>query len=186
MILSIDMDNVLCAHQEYVIDTYNTKYNTKYTIDDFKDYDITNVLDFESSSKMKDIYSDPKIYNHITPIKGAVNALQKLVNSGHQIYIVTDAIPITFDNKIKWIKRYFPFINEDHIVSMKHKWLFRCDVMVDDNMENLITGHHYERVCVNYPWNNNVHDEAYNIHRCYSWNDILSAINKINEELVSI
>lgn len=186
MILLIDMDNVLCGLQEYAIDVYNSKYGTNYAIDDFREYDIASVLDFEGSSNMRDIYADPEIYNHIAPLKGSVNGVQKLVNSGHQVYIVTDAVPSTFESKVQWLKRYFPFINDGHIVSMKHKWLFKCDVMIEDNMENLISGHHYERVCIDYPWNNKMHDEVYGIYRCYSWNDVVSAVNKINGELGSV
>lgn len=186
MIILCDLDNVLCCLQEYTIEMYNKKYGTNYTLEDFKEHDVTDTLGIEGAAKMKEIYADAEIYNYLTPISGSRSAMQKFINAGHQVYIVTDAIPCTFEKKVNWIKNYFPFIDESHIVSMKHKWLFKCDVMIEDNLENLISGHHYERVCMDYPWNRGVHDEVYDIHRCYSWDDIVAAVNNINEEMGSI
>lgn len=180
MTILIDMDNVLCNLQEYAVSKYNKKYGTNYTLEDFNEYDIADTLGIDNAAKMKEIYADADIYNYLTPIKGAKNALQKFINAGHRVYVVTDAIPCTFERKVNWIKNYFPFIDESHIVSMKHKWLFKCDVMIEDRLETLINGLHYDRICLDYPWNRKVHDEAYSIYRCSNWNEISAAVNKIN------
>jgi len=110
------------------------------------------------------------------------NRKQALVCTHHQIYLVTDAIPQVYGEKVKWVKHFFPFIDESHIVAMKHKNLFKCDIMIEDNMQNLISGVHYHRICLDYPWNRKVHDEAYDIHRCNNWNEIANVVNKLNEE----
>lgn len=179
MIFCVDMDNVLLPHQEKIVELYNSKYGTNYTVNDFTEYDAASILGVDGAEKMRKIYSDPNVYDLLTPVKGAKNVLQKLINAGHQVYIVTDAVPCTWERKVNWIKQYFPFIGDGYIISMKHKWLFRCDVMIEDRLDTLLKGYHYDRICIDFPWNREVRDEVYGIYRCKDWNDVITAVNKI-------
>ena len=182
MIIACDIDNCLNNLQEAVTELLNQRCGTTYTLNDITEYNVENSLPIRYANKMKKMYGETGIYGHVKPIEGAQDALQKLIGNGHQIYLVTDAIPKVYHEKVEWIKLFFPYIDEAHIVAMKHKHLFKCDIMIEDNMQNLISGVHYHRVCLNYPWNRKVHDEAYNIHRCDNWNEIIDVINKLNEE----
>ena len=181
MVLAIDVDSVICNLQEVVVNLFNEKFNTNYTLNDFTDYDVLNVLPTQDAIVMKDMYGHSGLYNKVKPIPGAQDSLQKLINMKHDVYLVTDAITSTYGEKVEFIKRYFPFIDESHIVCMKHKHMFRCDIMVEDNLANLLAGQHYYRICLNYPWNQSNKDYVYDIYRCYNWDDILTAINKIND-----
>lgn len=182
MIICVDMDNVLCNLHETAIQIFNNTYGTSYTINDFQHYDMSECLNKKDATYMKNIYGEPGVYDMVSVLTGAKNAIQRLQKTGHEIYIVTDAIPSTFEEKVNWIKYNFG-IDEAHIISMKHKWLFRCDVMVDDNLDNLLSGHHYDRILFDYPWNRNVHDEVYDIHRVQNWNNALDVINQINKNM---
>ena len=104
----------------------------------------------------------------------------KRVPSCHEVYIVSDAYPGIYEEKCNWIQFHFPSIDDAHIICMKHKWLFKCDVMIEDNLDNLLNGHHYDRIVIDYPWNQ-AHDEAYSIYRASNWDDVLEAVNKINK-----
>ena len=112
----------------------------------------------------------------------AQNAIEKLINDGHQVYIVSDVIPKIYEEKVEWLKFYFPQIDESHIVAMKHKHLFRCDIMIEDNLHNLLAKPYYERICFDYAWNRKVNDYAYGIHRVSSWDEVLNVINKLDLE----
>lgn len=181
MILCVDVDNVLGNLQETVINLFNKRYDTNYTMDDFTDYNVENVLPVKEAINMQIMYGDNDIYNHVKPILGAQTCLQKLVNAGHQVYLVTDAIPNNYNDKINWLHHFFPFIDDAHIVAMKHKWLLRSDVMIEDNLTNLLARPYYERIVLDYPWNRNVSDYVYDIHRCASWDEIIDVINRIDE-----
>ena len=181
MVIAIDCDNVICNLQEVVVNLFNSRYGTHYTLNDFTEYDVMNVLPTAEAVKMRSIYSEPGLYDLVKPLPGAQDALQKLVNAGHKVYIVTDAIPDTYGEKVEFIHRYFPCVSTDNIVCMKHKHLFKCDVLVEDNLSNLLAGQHYYRVLMNWTWNESKKDYIYGIERCYGWDDILAAINKINE-----
>lgn len=181
MVIMIDIDDVICNLQETVVELFNQRYGSHYTIDNFNDYDIMNVLPEQDGIVMRDMYGENGLYNKVRPISGAKDALRKLINMGHQVYLVTAAVPKTYGEKVDFIKRYFPFIDESHIICMRHKWMFKCDVMVEDNLSTLLAKPFYHRILMDMPWNRDVNDWAYDIHRCYNWNDIMAAINKISE-----
>ena len=178
----VDVDGVLNDLQNAVIKTFNKRYGTSYTINNFKKYSVSECLNKNDAINFIKIYSEKGIYDVVDPLNDAQNVINKLKKQGHEIYIVTDSIPCIFEEKVNWIKFHFPEIDEAHIISMKHKWLFRCDVMVEDKIDNLLGGHHYERICFDWPWNRDVRDEVYGIHRVNNWNDALNTINKINQK----
>ena len=180
MVICVDMDNVLCNLQETVIKVFNDVYHTSYALNDFKAYDIAECINKEHAIKMKELYTKRGIYDLVHVINGAKNVLQKLKKAGYDIYIVTDSAPSMMVEKVNWIEYMFD-IDRAHIISMKHKWLFKCDVMIEDNLDNLLGGHHYDRILFDYPWNRDVHDEVYDIHRVQNWDEVLDVINKLNK-----
>lgn len=181
MIIACDVDNVICNLQEVVVNLFNERCGASYTLNNFTEYDVMNVLPTQDAMVMRDMYGEHGLYNKVKPIPGAADSLQKLINEGHQVYLVTDAIPKTYGEKVEFIHRYFPFIDDSHIVTMKHKHLFRCDVMIEDNLANLLAKPYYHRICFNYPWNESTKDYVYGIYRCYNWDDVMTAVNEINE-----
>lgn len=182
MIIACDVDNTICNLQETVLELFNKNNGTKYTLNDFTDYNIEDVLSMKEAVKFKEICGSKTIYNNVKPITKAQESLQKLINEGHQVYLVTDAVPKNYNEKVMWLHHFFPFIDDAHIVAMKHKHLFKCDVLIEDNAQNLISGLHYDRILIDYPWNQKVYDEVYGIHRCKNWNEIMRAMNKIKQE----
>ena len=181
MVIAIDVDDVICNLQEVVIDLFNKRYGSHYTIDDFNSYDIMNVLPTQDAIVMKDMYSEHGLYDKVKPMPGAQEALEKLINLGHQIYLVTAAIPKTYDEKVAFIHRFFPYIDDGHIVAMKHKWMFKADVMIEDNLQTLLAKPYYHRICFDRPWNRAVNDWTYDIRRCKNWNEVVEVVNKIND-----
>lgn len=182
MVIMIDVDGVLNNLQDAVIKIFNERYGTSYTVNDFKNYNVSECLNKIDAINFVKIYSEKGIYDFVNPLNGAQNAINKLKKQGHEVYIVTDAAPSIFEEKVGWIKFHFPSIDESHIISMKHKWLFRCDIMCEDNLDNLLGGYHYERICFDCPWNRTVRDEVYGIHRVNNWGDALNTINKISQK----
>lgn len=178
----VDVDGVLNNLQSAVIKVFNERYDTSYNLNDFNHYRVAECLNKNDTINFVKIYSEKGIYDLVSPLSGAQNAMNKLKKQGHEVYIVTDAVPSIFEEKVNWIKFHFPSIDEDHIISMKHKWLFKCDLMIDDNLDNLLGGYHYDRICFDWPWNRAVRDEVYGIHRVNNWNDALNTINKINQK----
>ena len=65
------------------------------------------------------------------------------------------------------------------------KSLLKCDILIEDNLDQIIKHKLCNRVVLDYPWNKNVDDFIYDIHRCTNWSEILDEINKIKEEMKS-
>lgn len=181
MVIVCDCDNVLNNLQETVVSLFNDRNGTNYTLHDFHTYDIMNSLPMQDAISMKEMYAECDLYNFVKPVRGAQVAIEKLINNGHQIYIATDHPSATYGEKVAWIKKYFPCIDDAHIICIKHKWLLRSDIMIEDCVENLLAKPFYDRILVDYPWNRHVKDYAYNIRRCANWEQISDVINKIND-----
>lgn len=181
MVIMVDVDDVICNLQETVVRLFNERFGANYTLNDFTEYDVMNVLPTQDAMVMKDMYGEHGLYDKVKPIPGAQEALEKLINLGHQVYLVTAAVPKTYGEKVAFIKRFFPYIDESHIVCMRHKWMFKADIMIEDNLQNLLAKPYYHRILLDRPWNQSNKDYVYDIHRCYNWDDIIAAVNKISE-----
>ena len=181
MVIACDIDNTLCNLQDTVITLFNKRFGSNYTIEDFNQYDVMSVLPGQDGVVMREMYGESGLYNKVKPYKGASDGLQKLINMGHNVYLVTDAIPKTYGEKVEFIKKYFPFIDDAHIICMKHKHLFKCEVLIEDNLSNLMSSHYYDRILMDQPWNRDINDYVYDINHCHNWNEIIAAINKIND-----
>lgn len=181
MVIAVDIDDTICNLQEVVIDLFNKRHGTHYTINDFTEYDVMNVLPTQDGLVMRDMYGESGLYDIVKPLPGAQESLEKLINLGHQVYLVTAAIPKTYGEKVAFINRFFPCIDESHIVCMKHKWMFKADIMIEDNIQTLLAKPYCHRICFNQPWNQNVNDWVHDIHRVSGWNEIIDIVNKISE-----
>jgi 5'(3')-deoxyribonucleotidase len=181
MVLCVDVDDVICNLQEVVVNLFNKRYGSHYSVEDFTEYDVMNILPTQDAMVLKDMYGETGLYDKVKPMPGAQEALEKLINLGHQVYLVTAAIPKTYGEKVAFIKRFFPYIDDGHIVAMRHKHMFKCDVMIEDNLNNLLAKPYYHRICFDRPWNREVNDWTYDIHRCKNWNEIVEVVNKIND-----
>ena len=119
-------------------------------------------------------------------MSGSQKALKQIIKKGHQIYLATATDPINFQWKIEWLKQHFPFIPSDNVIRIMDKSLLKCDVLIDDCLDNLTTIF-CERVCIDSPWNQSASkDYAYDIQRAYSWDDIIDIINKSTSPLLQI
>lgn len=181
MTICVDVDDVICNLQDAVIELFNKRYGTNYKIEDFTEFDIMNILPTQDAIAMRDMYGESGLYNSVKPMHGAQKALEKLINLGHQVYLVTAAIPKTYGEKVAFIQRFFPYIDENHIICMKHKWLLKADIMIEDNLQTLLEKPHYHRILMNKPWNKSDKDWVYGVNRCNNWNEILEVINQIVE-----
>lgn len=183
MLIVTDVDGVLNNLMDVVLAEYNKKYQTHYTTKDIVTYNLDECFEPDVSKRMKELFASPEVWNKVKPISSAHNALQKLINDGHKIYLATDHNPNTYGDKVAWIKRFFPFIDTSKIICIKDKWIIRADIMIEDNLQTLLAKSHYSRILIDHPWNrqSEYRDYAYDIHRCKNWDGVMSAINKIVE-----
>ena len=58
MVIAVDIDNVICNLQEVVVNLFNKRYGSHYTLNDFIEYDVMNILSTQDGIVMRDMYSE--------------------------------------------------------------------------------------------------------------------------------
>ena len=184
MIIAVDWDCVLNNLMDKVLEIYNAQSGKNIQMSDLTEYNFYDCLPKEDADGMTKLFKNKTMWDSLTPIQGAKDGLQKLLDNGHKVYIVTATATENWPWKISWFKKYFPFFNTDNIVLLKDKSLFKCDIMVDDSYDNLIKNKLCHKICLDYPWNRcEEKDWVYGTYRCKDWKEIVEAVNKIQDEV---
>lgn len=183
MIIMCDIDGVLNNLVEQTLTIYNSRNGKNIQLSNITSYNFYDCLPREDAEGIMSLFKEKSLWDSLKPLQNSQESLKKLIKRGHQIYLATATDSINFEWKIKWLKQYFPFISSDNVIRIMDKSLLKCDVLIDDCLDNLISNF-TERVCFNQPWNQSKSkDYAYSIRRAYSWNDVVNIIKNIEREM---
>ena len=178
MIIAIDFDCTLFPTLEMVIDIYNQKYNESISLDQITQYSLYETFHKEVADKLFEIFWDEETYKNLYPYDNAIEVVKSLVSKGHEVYIATATTVKELYWKETLLQKYFPFIPKNNLIRIKNKSLLKCDIIIDDYLDNLINSDAI-RICLDYPWNRNKQiEQEYNIHRTFSWDEILNIIER--------
>lgn len=182
MVLCIDVDNILNDLTEKTLTLYNSRSGKNIQMEDITTYNFYNCFSKEDADGIVALFKEKELWDSLKPLYGSQDGLKKLIKQGHKVYLATSTDPINFQWKCEWLQQYFPFVPLDNVIRVMDKSLLRCDVMLDDNLDNL-TSNVCDRIALDYPWNRSTSkDYAYNINRVKDWNGVVQAINKIEKE----
>jgi 5'-nucleotidase len=123
----------------------------------------------EAEKKIHEIFIRPKFFENLTVIDNAIEVLSSL-SSKHEVYIAT--MPYWGNNKcvnekINWLQKYFPFIDEKKYIFMTDKWLINAEIIIDDK-PLYIDKWHSISICMDWPYNR----EAEASQRVNSWTEV--------------
>lgn len=183
MIIALDLDNCLNDLTEKTLEFYNSQNDQKIQMSDLTSYSFDDCLNKKDAEGIMRLFKNKVLWDSLKPIAGAREGLQKLLDAGHRVYIVTATAPENFAWKVQWLKKWFPFFNSDNVWRIMDKSLLKCDILIEDSLEQLIKHKLCHRICLDYPWNRSVDDFVYDIKRCKTWNEILEMITTIKEEM---
>lgn len=110
--------------------------------------------------------------------------LKILYDEGHDIYICTASHPDTVKYKFnEIIKKYFSFIDWKHMIIASTKQMIRCDVMIDDNPDNLRLGH-YKQILLKATPNKEFFESNHGptMRRAENWDDVYKIITELEAE----
>lgn len=105
---------------------------------------------------------EPGFYARLDPIDGAKQALNQMVEDGHDVRIVTSpwvSNPTCASDKLNWIVRYYGSHWGSRVVITTDKTLVQGDILIDDKPE--VTGvavPTWEHVLFDQPYNRDVSD----------------------------
>lgn len=183
MVIALDIDNCLFPLTEQVLRLYNSRTDKNIQMSDLTTYNFYECLAKEDADGICSLFKEKALWDSLVPIPGSQEAIEFLDKSGHTILLVTATDPINFPWKCELIRKYYPLISTDNIVRIMDKSYVKCDIIIDDDLKQL-KGNFCERICYSYPWNqNDGADFVYDIYRCNSWNEILTAVKDIEGKL---
>ena len=184
MIICCDLDNILNNLTEKTLEFYNAQSGKNIKMEDLTAYNFYDCLSKEDADGLIKLFKNKALWDSLSPTEDSRAGLQKLLDDGHRVYIVTATAPENFAWKVNWMRKYFPFFNSDNIVRLHDKSLFKCNIMIDDCYDNLVKNKLCHKVCLNYPWNrDDAKDWVHGTYRCNNWMQIVDSVNKIQEEI---
>lgn len=183
MVICLDIDNVLNNLTEEAIKLYNYRNNKNIQMSDITTYNFFDCLSRNDAEAIVSLFNEEELWDSLKPLYGSQDGVKQLIKQGHNIYLVTATDVCNFAWKVKWIEQHFPFISSNNIIRIMDKSLLRCDVLVDDSLDNLI-GCFCDRICLDYIWNrNDAKDFVYDIRRATNWSDVINIIKQIDKEI---
>ena len=176
MVILVDMDDVLEQLVEAIVKYNNTHYGT-----DVSAYDVTewNLAKAFPSLSREMVYSpeyDESFWATVEPMPGAETVLRRLINEGHEVYVVTASTYQTIKQKMDdLLFRWFPFLDWDHVIVTKNKQMINGDVLIDDGPHNL-NGGTYRKILFDRPHNRSFDEKSAGAVRVYDWDGVYEQI----------
>ena len=133
--------------------------------------DITKwgIGEFYPVLEQREIFSvlnNDALWNRLKPCDGAVDFINKLLCDGHRIKIITSSHYRNMESKMNRFFEVFPMLSWGQVTVTMEKKDIVCDVLIDDNPENLIGGKYY-KILINKPHNFSFNEKQHNVYRAY-------------------
>ena len=181
MILLVDMDDTI----EYLLKAWvrgvNAAYGRSVSYEDVLDWDVTRAFPGLTREQVYSVPLRPGFWEDVEPIPGAAQALERLMQAGHEVYIVTATPFCSVPEKLDgYLSRHFPFIPKEQVIVTSKKQLIRGDVMIDDGPHNL-EGGDYVKILMTAPHNRSYDAEANGMIRVETWRQAEEVIAGLQE-----
>lgn len=166
MTILVDIDSTITDFGKQMLNYLNNRYQTNYKYEDITSWDWFD-RHFNSPWKLLDVRS---FWDKVQVNPEAIFTIESWVKQGHNVYLVTaSAFNDTLGYKINKTLEMFDhtLINYRNIVVTKDKSIIKGDIMIDDNINNLLSFDGV-RICYAQPWN----QQWEHPHRYTSWEDI--------------
>ncbi len=137
MRIGIDMDGVLCDLTASVVEKLNRYHGESLTVEDITQYDFHHNCKTATREDVFQYFCEPGFFRHLLPLPGAVENVNKLIDDGHEIIIIS-ACRTGMECKLQWLKNHIPRISEKDCIFTWRKDLVDVDILIEDHGENLI------------------------------------------------
>ena len=176
----IDMDDTIEGLLPAWVEYLNNRYGTTVSPDDVKEWDITKAFPELSEHQVFEPFLFESFWENVKPLPGAQEVIKRLMDDGHDVYIVTSTCYKIIEMKMdKVLFKYFPFIDHKKLIITYNKQLLLGDVMIDDAPHNLIGGC-YKKLLIDSPTNRSVRcDSKSELIRMHSWYQIYDYIQTL-------
>ena len=174
----IDVDNVLEDLNTAWVNALNKKYGFSVLPTDIIDWDIHKFFKGLSRTQVFSPLHNAEFWEQLTPIDKSQYYIERLINEGYEVYLLTSSHPDTIRYKYKFLHKYFPQIPFRNIIFCSNKQMVNGDVLVDDAPHNLIGGV-YDKILMDAPHNKSFDAKLNGMYRVHNWDEIYYTISKL-------
>ncbi len=190
-LIAVDIDDVLAALAEKVVEYSNQKWGTQLTVDDYDDHwsRMWKISEAELPHRRDAVFSQYKYVNHLGD---AVPVLNKL-KQNYDLVIVTSRLRRVHDVTLEWLNRYYAGVfrelhysdaweNENLHSDKKDKNTkthvleqIGADYLIDDYPKHCIAAAEAGITAIlfgDYKWNRHVKLKKSMV-RCKNWQEVL-------------
>lgn len=178
--IAVDQDWVLAKLTEKWIKYYNAIFDDNLSIDDIKDWNITQFVKDEAKPFMLNILNIHKFYRDLEIREDAYDTLKTMSEMPNiELFIVTDPFTrMSFKSKYDWLKEHFDFIPTQNYVFTGNKSIIDADILIDDSKHNCEIFHGLP-ILFNAPYNK----ENTDFFKVYNWKEVNDLVNNVFVDL---
>ena len=180
MTILIDMDDTIESLLKAWVNGVNMKYGRSVSCEDVTSWDVSAAFPGLTREEVYAVPLEQGFWKTVEPIPGAAEAIQRFMDAGHEVFIVTATPYESVTEKMTDVLfRYFPFLTWKQLIITSRKQLIRGDVLIDDGVHNL-EGGDYVKILMTAPHNRNYDAEANGMIRVQTWAEIEEVIRRIS------
>lgn len=178
----IDMDDTIENFCETWVAFLNEKHIRNVRHADIVDWEL---YEFYPGLSHEEIYAPlntVEFWKRVKPFPGAVYYIQKMIEDGHRVVVVTASGVNTIALKMNlMLFKYFPFLSFNDVIIASQKDLIKGDLLIDDAI------HNFERwdgagIMMNAPHNQKYDAEAHGLKRANNWIEIYQIVQEFCTE----
>jgi len=174
-IIGIDLDEVIWGLTEAWLQRHNEITGDDVKVEDVKSWDITQYIKKGGRTELFYILEQKDFWQTVKPAAKSAEYLQRLMDDGYLIYIVTASSYRTVSPKLRHFFNLFPFIKQGQVIIAEEKQMIDLDLLVDDNPANLCGGR-FNRVLFDAHHNRWCDEEKINAVRIKNWDELYEYI----------
>ncbi len=181
MTILIDMDDVLVNTTEAWVAHLNALFGTHVEYEKLSSFDVSLPFAPHTREEVYATQAHEEFWRRSEPLPGAVEAVTKLKEKGHRLYVVSNSQYVALQVKMEELLfRYFPCFTWKDVILTACKQMIRGDVLIDDAPHNL-TGGEYEKLLFTAPHNRTLDAAAAGLIRVNDWSETLSWLEEHGE-----
>lgn len=160
----------------------NTVYGSDVQPQHIRSWDMTKAFPNLTVEEIFEPLYYESFWEKVQPKEDAMKYLKMLYDEGFNIYLCTSTGYQNVAMKYEYIvKKYFPYIDWNHVIIAHDKHMIKCDYIIDDGVHNLIDCTECVPILMNAPHNQEFDADKYGIFRVNGWSEIYSLIHGVRK-----
>jgi len=157
----VDMDDTLVNTVSRWVNWLNVVHGLHVDYDELKVWDMQVAYPSLTLKQIRAPLMNEHFWRLVRPLPGAVDALKRLIDDGHDVYICSASHPYTITPKIKeCLLKHFDYLDTTKFIFTYEKQKIDADFCIDDGIHNLVNAP-YRGILITTPYNRSLKESDY-------------------------